>query len=523
MNKKVSIIIPVYNGSNYLKEAIDSALAQTYKNLEIIVVNDGSTDDGKTKAIAESYGNKIKYYEKENGGAATALNYGISKMTGDYFSWLSHDDLYYPNKVEREIEELKKYDDHTILFSNFDLIDSTGIKFDSIHYDHRMLSKKPDYAVLRGAIGGITLLIPKTALDECGEFNKDLRCVQDYDMWFRMLDKYKFVHIEDILAMTRIHPNQDTNTSPKMLSEGNWLWTHMTINYPKEKKIAYEGSEYLFYKEMSDYLQSTPYKEAIKNINEMAKNSLDKEKEKMTKKEITIVIIDNGNKEDLNKTIASIKKQTYKNYKMIIEGKTKISKLEKTKDREDSLKQIKTDFYTFLTAGVIARENWLEEQILVACVTNKAIIISNHNKTKKSKTVDSLNTLLIPIDGIIFSNKYKAKYKNHYQYLYDIAKKGGSIASEKKYLENIKENYNIQEIYTFLAEIIKDNNCSEYQIASLCYDITCIYNKYAKTDKKVYMYEPCNELKEMMFSRSFRLLKKYIDKKKAKREKRQQK
>ena len=66
-NPKVSIIIPVYNGKDYMKEAIDSALSQTYKNIEILVINDGSTDNGATKRIAKSYGNKIRYFEKENG------------------------------------------------------------------------------------------------------------------------------------------------------------------------------------------------------------------------------------------------------------------------------------------------------------------------------------------------------------------------------------------------------------------------------------------------------------------------
>ncbi|MDO5394131.1 MAG: glycosyltransferase family A protein, partial [Mycoplasmatota bacterium] len=111
MSKKVTLVIPVYNGSNYLKDAIDSALAQTYKNLEILVVNDGSNDEGKTRDIALSYGDKIKYYEKENGGVSTALNLAIKEMTGDYLSWLSHDDMYYPNKIERQIEELEKYSD----------------------------------------------------------------------------------------------------------------------------------------------------------------------------------------------------------------------------------------------------------------------------------------------------------------------------------------------------------------------------------------------------------------------------
>ena len=95
----VSIIVPVYNGANYMREAIDSALEQTYENKEIIVVNDGSRDDGETERIALSYGDRIRYCHKENGGVSSALNLGISQMKGAYFSWLSHDDKYTPEKV----------------------------------------------------------------------------------------------------------------------------------------------------------------------------------------------------------------------------------------------------------------------------------------------------------------------------------------------------------------------------------------------------------------------------------------
>lgn len=520
MSKKVSIVIPVYNGSNYMKDAIDSALAQTYKNKEIIVVNDGSNDNGKTAEIAKSYGDKIHYYEKENGGVSTALNLAIEKMTGDYFMWLSHDDMYYPNKVERQIEEIEKYDDNVILYSNFDLINESGEKTRTVYLDHKMLTEKKDYAVLRGAIGGITLLLPKKIFKELGLFDPKLRCVQDYEFWFRALDKYTFIHMEDILSMTRIHPNQDTNTSPKMLSEGNWLWTYMTEEYPKKKKIAYEGSEYLFYKEMANYLQDTPYKEAIKRSEELAQESLNQEKAQMAKKKITAVVIDNGNKDDLNRTITAIKKQTCKNCQIIIEGKTKIDKLPNTKNRKETLSKISSNFYTFLNAGIEVKDNWLEEEILIACITNKAIIISDYNRPNHTGAVDNLNTLLVPTtDGIIFNNKYKVEYKNLYQYLYDMAKIGGIITNTDKYLSNIKEDYDMKEVYKYLQTVIEDNGATDYQIASLCYDIACIYNKYAKTDKKVYMYEPCNELKEMMFSRSFRMLKKYMDKKKLRNEK----
>jgi glycosyltransferase involved in cell wall biosynthesis len=96
---KVSIVVPVYNGADYLHEAIDSAFAQTYPNIEVVVVNDGSKDDGQTERIALSYGEALRYFCKPNGGVASALNRGIAEMSGEFFSWLSHDDLYTKDKI----------------------------------------------------------------------------------------------------------------------------------------------------------------------------------------------------------------------------------------------------------------------------------------------------------------------------------------------------------------------------------------------------------------------------------------
>src|SRR5688500_7068290 len=104
LRPRVSVVIPVYNGANYLAQAIDSALAQTYPDGEVVVVDDGSTDERATERIARGYGHRIRYIRKENGGVATALNAGIEAMTGDYFSWLSHDDMYLPDKVALQVE-----------------------------------------------------------------------------------------------------------------------------------------------------------------------------------------------------------------------------------------------------------------------------------------------------------------------------------------------------------------------------------------------------------------------------------
>ena len=129
---KVSIVIPAYNASNYLAEAIDSALSQTYDNMEIIVVNDGSPDNGATAAVAAKYGDKIRYFEKPNGGSSSALNMGIANMSGEWFSWLSHDDLYTPEKLETQVKYINSLDvpeedlSKHIFFSASDLIDAGG-------------------------------------------------------------------------------------------------------------------------------------------------------------------------------------------------------------------------------------------------------------------------------------------------------------------------------------------------------------------------------------------------------------
>ena len=119
----VSIIIPLYNGSNFLSEAINCSLSQTYRNIEILVINDGSNDNGAGRDLALSYGDKIRYFEKPNGGVSTALNYGISMMKGEYFSWLSHDDLYLPNHIENQVQNLSNSTDavisNTLLYYQF--------------------------------------------------------------------------------------------------------------------------------------------------------------------------------------------------------------------------------------------------------------------------------------------------------------------------------------------------------------------------------------------------------------------
>lgn len=217
----VSIIIPVYNGGNYMREAIESALSQTYENKEIIVVNDGSCDGGETESIALSYGERIRYIKKENGGVSSALNAGISAMKGEYFSWLSHDDRYTPDKVKTSIEML-------LQFQSKDLICLCGdcqIDKDSKRLTGASRRKRFDAGrvissgtvlfelLSHGSFHGCALMIPKTVFEKCGGFCEELRYSQDWLMWLSIfLSGYSLVYTDFEGVEGRVHGGQLTET-----------------------------------------------------------------------------------------------------------------------------------------------------------------------------------------------------------------------------------------------------------------------------------------------------------------------
>ncbi len=259
---KVSIIIPVYDGANYLASAIESALAQTYQNIEVIVVNDGSNDSNQTEDIALSFGNRVRYFYKKNGGVASALNLGIEKMTGSYFSWLSHDDLYLPNKISTQLDLIKNVPDNIILYSDFEFIDDTGTHISNHCMDSDYLNQKPLYSILRCAIHGCSLLIPKSAFEDCGVFNEKLKTTQDYDLWFRMRYKYTFRHMSSILIKSRQHDNQDSKKSPVLVAEGNSLWIGFIGNLTADEILQCEANENIFFNELAKFLDNSPFLEA---------------------------------------------------------------------------------------------------------------------------------------------------------------------------------------------------------------------------------------------------------------------
>lgn len=271
----VSIIIPVYNGEKYMREAINSALEQTYDNIEVIVVNDGSIDN--TDEIAKSYGNKIRYFKKENGGVASAFNYGIKQMKGEYFSWLSHDDFYGENKVEKEIDELSKLDDKkTVIFSNFALVNNVGEVTYQTYFEKKAkieMINKGIFPVLKGMVNGNSILIHKSIFDDVGLFNINHRTSSDYEMWFNIFKKYNSHFITDVLVYYRIHEEQDTQKSPVYNKESDDLWEYI-INNITESDIDKIGiSKYQLYINLYIQMKNANLKNSTKLAYDLAKKN----------------------------------------------------------------------------------------------------------------------------------------------------------------------------------------------------------------------------------------------------------
>jgi glycosyltransferase involved in cell wall biosynthesis len=416
-NPLVTIVIPVYNAAKYMREAIDSALNQTYKNIEIIVVNDGSKDNGETEKIAKSYGNKIKYFAKENGGVSTALNLAIKNMKGEYFSWLSHDDVYHLDKIENQIKYLEKnnlFNTKTIIYSDYELINEKSEIISNCIKNTYMLNEKPLYGILRGAINGITLLIPTIAFKDCGLFDETKRCTQDYELWWEMMKKYKFIHVPEITAKSRTHANQESNVNPRVLSEGEPMWIGFFKSLTDKQIISMEGSRYTFFKEMAEFLLDTPYRKATDYCLEKKNEELKKLNNLEPKDKVSIIIPFYNRVNDCIKALKSALNQTYTNTEIILvndgseENIDKLAKIVKENNncqildlgknggaahaRNMGIKKATGEYIAFLDSDDEFKKDKIEKQLKMMILTNANFSHTSYIRNDASGTIENIES-----------------------------------------------------------------------------------------------------------------------------------
>ena len=203
MNVKVSVIVPAYNGEKYIQAALESVVAQTYQNIEIIAVDDGSTD--RTGEIIKSFGEKVICITQENKGLAAARNTGIRHATGEYISFLDADDVYVPEKINSQIIFLRDHPMYDIAYCHmFHFYDQEP----EVLYRHKQTCPSGNVFenLLHAFFGQAdTLLVPRLVFDEIGLFDEEFTFAEDWEMNIRIAQAgFTFGFMDTPLILMRI-------------------------------------------------------------------------------------------------------------------------------------------------------------------------------------------------------------------------------------------------------------------------------------------------------------------------------
>lgn len=207
MKKKVSVIIPCYNREQYIAETIESVLCQTYKTTELIVVDDGCTDN--SREIIESFTSKIKILEHPGGvnkGQSAAINLGLKNATGTYIAILDSDDLFSSEKIVRQVSFLETHPEAGLVYANGTVIDAEGKRRYTIYQpgDRPLIGPEPvlEYCAFNLPSNA---LVRKTVFDKAGFFDESFRTAQDHDMAIRLAEIAPVGYIDECLWSYRRH------------------------------------------------------------------------------------------------------------------------------------------------------------------------------------------------------------------------------------------------------------------------------------------------------------------------------
>ena len=224
---KVSVITAAYNHVQFVRQSVESVQAQTYRDFEHIVIDDGSTDG--TSEILKSFGDQITYIRQENRGAHAAINEGIRRSAGECIAIIDSDDAWLPNKLERQMQTFESFPQAAMVYSLAYQIDEDG----SLLNGGRPIGaafQDPAFAFEQlleaNRIPVLTVVIKKSCLEEIGFFSERLKAVSDWDLWVRISAKWPVGFTPEALALYRFHQN---NASHKLLEHGTRFREHLQL------------------------------------------------------------------------------------------------------------------------------------------------------------------------------------------------------------------------------------------------------------------------------------------------------
>lgn len=211
----VSFVIPNYNHARFLGAAIRSALEQTYPHVEVIVVDDGSTDD--SRAVAAAFGGRIRCIHQRNAGLSAARNTGVGAAGGEYIALLDADDLVEPLYAERLLAAMAQNPGSAGAYCGFRFVDQDNAPLNRV--ERRTVAPESLYASLLNGNYWVpeSLLAQRSCYSACGEFDTSLRACEDWDVWLRFSRHYRLVGVDDVLIRYRVVTGSMSSDPKRML------------------------------------------------------------------------------------------------------------------------------------------------------------------------------------------------------------------------------------------------------------------------------------------------------------------
>lgn len=203
----VSVVIATYNMGQYLPEAVDSVLAQSWRNLEVIVVDDGSKDDTESRMAQFNGNGRVRYIKTENRGQPKAKNLGLKEAKGDYIAFCDADDIWHPQKLKVQLPHFSD-PDVGVVYSEVSYIDQHGERVDKPQPYDRHSGKVTSYLIIKNFIPFGTAVIRRACLEKSGHFDEDLPMGIDWDLWLRYSVDWKFHYAPEKTYIYRIWSGQ---------------------------------------------------------------------------------------------------------------------------------------------------------------------------------------------------------------------------------------------------------------------------------------------------------------------------
>lgn len=265
----ISVIIPTYNSKKYISEAINSVLRQTCTDYEIIVVDDGSTDN--TKGIIDHNFPQVRYYYIPHHGVSRARNYGIQRARGEFIAFLDADDLWLPEKLEMQIDVFNADQELMLVFTEHRFFDSNGIREATFSKKERLM--KGDVVkniFLYSHVALPTVMVRTHVFQEIGYFDEDLNVAEDDNLWIRIALKFRIHLLDEVLVHCRMTENSLSRTTSNLVAGVLKNIELIENKYPDlrkrlgraniRRKLSYIYSNYgYFYFSNGDYEMSRRY------------------------------------------------------------------------------------------------------------------------------------------------------------------------------------------------------------------------------------------------------------------------